>query len=90
MNKRLILPSFAGWLVIRRPLSLWSHSLPFSPLTQGAICWVAAIFITMLAFAMLRYKGWETKWERKLQATAAKKVRLPETARRLPQVSQGA
>ena len=36
---------------------------------KGVVAWVAAIFITFLAFAMLRYKGWEDKWARKLVPT---------------------
>ena len=35
---------------------------------KGVVAWVASIFIMFLAFAMLRYKGWEDKWARKLGA----------------------
>lgn len=33
---------------------------------KGVVAWIASIFIAFLAFAMLRYKGWEDKWARKL------------------------
>lgn len=42
---------------------------------KGTVGWVACIFITYLAFAMLRYEGWEAKWERKLAAQGIKEVR---------------
>ena len=35
---------------------------------KGVVAWIACLFITFLAFAMLRYKGWEEKWARKLGA----------------------
>lgn len=41
---------------------------------NGVICWVACIFVTILAFAMLRYKGWEAKWERKLKTKGVQKL----------------
>jgi hypothetical protein len=37
---------------------------------KGSIAWFAGILITILAFAMLRYKGWETKIKRKLEGMA--------------------
>ncbi len=33
---------------------------------KGTVAWVAALFITYLAFVMLQYQGWEEKWARKL------------------------
>lgn len=38
---------------------------------KGCIAWFAAILMTFLAFAMLRYKGWEEKIKRKLEKLAA-------------------
>ncbi|GIL42605.1 hypothetical protein Vafri_569 [Volvox africanus] len=45
---------------------------------KGVISWVAAVLITVLGFAMLRFLGWEAKWKRKLAAAMAKKI--PEVA----------
>lgn len=39
---------------------------------KGVISWVAALLIAILAFAMLRFLGWEAKWKRRLEASAAK------------------
>ncbi len=39
---------------------------------KGTIAWFAGILITMLAFAMLRYRGWEDKIKRKLEGMAQK------------------
>lgn len=41
---------------------------------KGSIAWFAGILITILAFAMLRYKGWEDKIKRKLEILAAKEL----------------
>lgn len=41
---------------------------------KGIISWIAALLITILGFAMLRFLGWEAKWRRKLAAAMAKKV----------------
>ncbi|GFR40538.1 hypothetical protein Agub_g1111, partial [Astrephomene gubernaculifera] len=41
---------------------------------KGVISWVAALLITILGFAMLRFLGWEEKWKRRLTAAVAKKV----------------
>ena len=40
---------------------------------KGATAWLASLLITILAFAMLRFMGWEEKWKRRL-GEAAKKV----------------
>lgn len=40
---------------------------------RGVISWVAAILITILAFAMLRFLGWEDKWERRMKEAAIKR-----------------
>ncbi|GIL73371.1 hypothetical protein Vretimale_4789 [Volvox reticuliferus] len=45
---------------------------------KGIISWIAALLITILGFAMLRFLGWEAKWKRKLAAAMAEKV--PEVA----------
>ncbi|KXZ41484.1 hypothetical protein GPECTOR_439g322 [Gonium pectorale] len=45
---------------------------------KGIISWIAALLITILGFAMLRFLGWEEKWKRKLHAELAKK--LPDAA----------
>ncbi|PNH12297.1 Plasma membrane iron permease [Tetrabaena socialis] len=45
---------------------------------KGIISWVAALLITILGFAMLRFLGWEEKWKRRLIAKMATK--LPGTA----------
>mmetsp|Transcript_10892 Transcript_10892/g.23475 ORF Transcript_10892/g.23475 Transcript_10892/m.23475 type:complete len:524 (+) Transcript_10892:94-1665(+) len=39
---------------------------------KGVVAWVACIFITLLAFAMLRYKGWEEKLTRRLKGQTEK------------------
>lgn len=41
---------------------------------KGVVSWIACIFITYLAFAMLRFEGWEAKWERKLAAQGIQRV----------------
>lgn len=41
---------------------------------KGSVSWVASVIITYLAFAMLRYEGWEAKWERKLAARGVQKI----------------
>ncbi|KAG1680548.1 hypothetical protein FOA52_014995 [Chlamydomonas sp. UWO 241] len=41
---------------------------------NGVIFWVAAIFITFLAFAMMRFEGWEAKWKRKIGAKQYKEA----------------
>lgn len=41
---------------------------------KGSIAWFAGSLITVLAFAMLRYKGWEDKIKRKLEMKAAKEL----------------
>jgi high-affinity iron transporter len=43
---------------------------PNRAIFQGSVAWLAGIIITFLAFAMLRYKGWEDKIARKLEAKA--------------------
>jgi hypothetical protein len=43
---------------------------PDKSIFQGCVAWFAGILITFLAFAMLRYKGWEDKIARKLHAKA--------------------
>jgi hypothetical protein len=43
---------------------------------KGIICWIAALLITILGFAMLRFLGWEAKWKRKLAAAIKEKVGL--------------
>ncbi|KAL6765919.1 iron permease FTR1 family-domain-containing protein [Haematococcus lacustris] len=40
----------------------------------GSICWFAGTLITILAFAMLRYKGWEEKIQRKLEERAKQEL----------------
>ena len=35
---------------------------------KGCICWLAAILITVVAFAMLKFYNLERKWKRKLQS----------------------
>ncbi|GLI69194.1 hypothetical protein VaNZ11_013763 [Volvox africanus] len=45
---------------------------------KGVISWIAAVLITILGFAMLRFLGWESKWKRKLAAAMAEKI--PEVA----------
>ncbi len=41
---------------------------------KGIIAWIAAVLITILGFAMLRFLGWEEKWKRRLNAALADKV----------------
>jgi hypothetical protein len=43
---------------------------PNKSIFQGSVAWFAGILISFLAFAMLRYKGWEDKIARKLHAKA--------------------
>lgn len=45
---------------------------------NGVIFWVASAFVTFLGFAMLRYKGWEDKWARKLKAQGIKEIAATE------------
>lgn len=41
---------------------------------KGIISWIAAVLITILGFAMLRFLGWEEKWKRRLNAALADRV----------------
>lgn len=41
---------------------------------KGSIAWFAGCLIAILAFAMLRYKGWEDKIKRKLETLAQKEL----------------
>ncbi|GAX73688.1 hypothetical protein CEUSTIGMA_g1139.t1 [Chlamydomonas eustigma] len=54
---------------------------------QGVIAWVASAFITYLSFAMLRYKGWEDKWARKL--TGQKTLEMSAQSFSSPAVTNG-
>ena len=58
--------SIQSILIPPRPSTLCSQFI-----FKGVVAWIACIFITFLAFAMLRYKGWEDKWARKLAIVKA-------------------
>lgn len=55
---------------------------------KGCIAWFAAILITVLAFIMLQYKGWEDKIKRKLEGMAEKvsaaSSKIPKHGRKQP------
>lgn len=42
---------------------------------EGVLLLVASIMITFLSFAMLKIKGYEEKWQAKLETSAAQMVR---------------
>lgn len=42
---------------------------------KGVICWVAALLITIVAFAMLKFYNLERKWKRKLQSAMSKSTK---------------
>ena len=42
----------------------------------GVLMLIASFMITFLAFAMMKIKGYEEKWQAKLEASAAQMVRL--------------
>ena len=73
----LTLPSFGTCALafVRRAYYVFRNAIfvyesKSAEIFQGIVAWVAAVIITILAFAMLRFLGWEAKWQRRLDAVA--------------------
>lgn len=48
---------------------------PGQAIFEGTLILIASFMLTFLAFAMLKIRGYEEKWQAKLEASAAQMVR---------------
>lgn len=57
---------------------------------KASVSWIAAFMILILAFAMLRFMGWEEKWKRRLEAMAAEQAVFDEAQKRAREEKEAA